>query len=112
MLKVEQSFESRREEQSDRDRRLNERETLLNSQLARMMESEKELKQQMETLEKKSTALENAQQELIQLTRERREQLQTLANMSAVEARAALLKEVEQESGAASFTRTAGATWH
>ena len=94
---IEQSFESRREEQSDRDRRLNERETLLNSQLARMMESEKELKQQMETLEKKSTALENAQQELIQLTRERREQLQTLANMSAVEARAALLKEVEQE---------------
>lgn len=95
---IEQSFATKREEVVAQERRLNERETLLSSQLSRVMEIEKELKQQAETQEKKSTAFENAQQELVQLTRQRREQLQALAHISAAEARTAFIKEVEQES--------------
>lgn len=95
---IEQSFATRREEIAARDRRLNERESLLNTQLARVIETEKELKHQAETVEKKSVALENVQQELVVLTRQRREQLQALAHISPAEARAAFLKEIEQES--------------
>lgn len=95
---IEQSFAMRRDELTTLERRLSDRETLLNAQLTRVMDDEKELKAQSEILEKKSVALENAQQELVQLTKLRREQLQALANMNAAEARAAFLKEIEQES--------------
>jgi len=94
---LEQSLTARRAENAEQERRLNERESLLNSQLSRIIETEKELKQQKDALERKATALENAQQELIELTRERREQLQSLAGISTVEARERFLKEIEQE---------------
>jgi ribonuclease Y len=94
---VEESLAKRRDEVIAQERRMNDREALLNAQLARALETEKELKQQDEILEKRATALENAQKELIDLTRQRREQLQALARINAAEARAAFLKEVEQE---------------
>ena len=94
---LEQSLATRQEESTAQGRRLNERESLLNSQLARLIETEKELKQQQDALDRKSTALENAQQELIELSRQRREQLQALAGISVAEARERFLKEVEQE---------------
>jgi ribonuclease Y len=95
---VEQSFAERRTENAAQERRLTEREALLNSQLARILESEKDLKQQKDALDRKAIALENAQQELIDLSRQRREQLQSLAGISTVQAREMFLKEIEQES--------------
>jgi len=95
---VEQSLAERRNENAAQERRLSEREALLNSQLARIIESEKDLKQQKDALDRKSTALENAQQELIELTRQRREKLAALAGLSSAEARQMFLKEIEQES--------------
>jgi len=95
---VEQSLTERRAEVTGQERRLSERETLLNSQLTRIIESEKDLKQQKDALDRKATALENAQQELIDLTRQQREKLQALAGLSSAEARQMFLKEIEQES--------------
>jgi ribonuclease Y len=94
---VEQSLAARRAELTGQERRLSERETLLNSQLTRLLETEKDLKQQKEAVERKAIALENAQQELIELTRQRREQLQALAGLSPAAAREKFLKEIEQE---------------
>ena len=95
---AEGSLAERRTEISGKERRLTERETLVNSQFSRILESEKDLKQQKDALDRKSTALENAQQELIELTRQRREKLQALAGLSSAEARQMFLKEIEQES--------------
>jgi ribonuclease Y len=95
---AEQSLTERRAEVAGQERRLSEREALLNSQLARVIESEKDLKQQKDALDRKATAMENAQQELIDLTRQQREKLQTLAGLSSAEARQMFLKEIEQES--------------
>jgi ribonuclease Y len=94
---AEQSLTERRSENAAQERRLSERETLLNSQLTRIIEAEKDLKQQKEALDRKATAVENVQQELIELTRQRREQLQALAGISSAEARSQFLKEIEQE---------------
>jgi len=79
-------------------RRLTERESLLNTQLARILQTETELKQQRETFERKSAAVETTQQELLTLTQQRRQQLEKLAGINGEEARAQFLKEIEQES--------------
>lgn len=94
---VEQSLATHRTELTTQERRLTERDTLLNSQFNRVIETETDLKQQREMLERKSTALENAQQELIALTQQRREQLEKLSGLSPTEARAQFLKEIQQE---------------
>jgi ribonuclease Y len=95
---TEASLTERRTEQAAQERRLSEREALLNSQLARILESEQDLRQQKDALDRKATALENAQQELIELARQHREKLQALAGLSSSEARQMFLKEIEQES--------------
>jgi len=94
---IEQSLATHRTELTTQERWLTDRETLLNSQFNRVIETETDLKQQREMLERKSAALENAQQELITLTQQRREQLEKLSGLSPVEARAQFLKEIQQE---------------
>ena len=93
----EQSLATHRTELATQERRLTEREMLLNAQFNRVIQTETDLKQQREILERKSAALENAQQELISLTQQRREQLEKLSGLSPFEARAQFLKEIQQE---------------
>ncbi len=94
---IEQSLATQRTELTAQERRLTERETLLNSQFNRVIETETDLKQQREILERKGAALENAQLELITLTQQRRDQLEKLSGLSPSEARAQFLKEIQQE---------------
>jgi ribonuclease Y len=94
---LEQALVTQRIEHTEQERRLTERESLLNTQFARLMETEKELKQQKDTLESKSGVLEKTQQELAALTVQGRERLEKLAGLSAETARAQFLKQVEQE---------------
>ena len=95
---IEQSLAARQTESAERERRLAERETVLNAQLTRSMDFEKELKHRQEVLDDKAVTMERTQQELIELTRQRRDQLQKLAGLTAAEARENLLNEVRQES--------------
>ncbi|HXU77665.1 MAG TPA: ribonuclease Y [Methylomirabilota bacterium] len=95
--KVEQSFASRRLERAELEKRLGERETLINSQLARIVESEKSLEEQKEAWRKRSDALEKQERELNELTRQGLAQLQLLAGLSETEARAEFLKRIQQE---------------
>ena len=90
---TEQSFTARRQERADSERRLAERETLINAQLEKVVQVESNLQEQ-------KTALEL-------LTRQRRDQLQALSGLTEAEARGQFLKEIEQEAlkDAANVTR-------
>lgn len=94
----EQTSTRQRQELTEQERRLTERESLLNTQLARILQTETELKQQREAVERRAATLETAQQELQTLTQQRRQQLEKISGINGEEARAQFLKEVEQES--------------
>src|SRR5437879_4633881 len=64
---VEKSFAARREERADLERRLSERERLINSQLERMVEAEKGLQEQKTALTQRAEALEGQERELTML---------------------------------------------
>ncbi len=93
-----QATTTQRQELAEQERRLTERESLLNTQLARVIQTEDELKQQREQQERKDAELENTRQDLQKLTLQRRQQLEKLSGLNGEEARAQFLKEVEQES--------------
>lgn len=95
---TDQAAVTRRQELTDYERRLTERESLLNTQLARVIQTEGELKQQRESLDRKNTELEQGQTDLHRLTELRRQQLEKLSGISGEQAKAQFLKEVEQES--------------
>lgn len=94
----EQANTAQRQELAEQERRLAERESLVNTQLARVIQTENDLKQQRELFERKSVSLDVTQQELQTLTQQRRQQLEKLSGLNGEEARAQFLKEVEQES--------------
>lgn len=94
---IEQSFADRRAERAESERRLGERETLINSQLQQMMEAEKVLKQQKQSVETQMADLEAARRALAELKTQTREQLQKLSGLTEAEAREKLLKTVEEE---------------
>src|SRR5437867_1275152 len=64
---TEQSFTKRRQELNELERRHNEREALINRQLEGVVHVEKTLREQMESVEKKTQAVENQQRELAEL---------------------------------------------
>ena len=94
---TERSFSARQCQVIEGERRLAERETLVNRQLESMVAEEKALRAQQAEWQKKSEALEAQRCELAQAMKQRREELQTLARMPEADARALLLKEVELE---------------
>lgn len=94
---MENSFTAQRAQRAELERRLGERESLINSQLARIMEAEQTLKAEKEALEKRSQVLDRQHREVDALARQRLEQLQAASGLNVVEARQQLLKEVEAE---------------
>ncbi len=94
---VEQSFGARRAERAELERRLAERESLINSQLERLVEAEKALKEQKEALRLRAGGVGEQECAAAELGRQAREQLQQLAGLDEAQAREAFLKRVEQE---------------
>ena len=94
---TEQSFGARQCQLAEAERRLVEREMLINRQLEHFVGEEKALRAQQTDWQKKSEALDALRRELAEVTQQRREQLQTMAHLSEAEARNHLLKEVELE---------------
>src|SRR5213594_1372245 len=66
---LEQSFAARRAERAELERRLSEREGLINSQLQRIVEGEKNLQEQKAAVRERATAVESQQRQLADLTR-------------------------------------------
>ena len=94
---TERSFGTRQTQLLEAERRLTERETLINRQLESFVAEEKALRTQQSEWQKKAEALDAQRCELAQTMKQRRDELQTLARMSEADARALLLKEVELE---------------
>jgi ribonuclease Y len=95
---LEKSFEGRRVEQANQDKRLGERETLINSQLQRVLETEKGLVEQKENVSRRLEELQQRERELAEMNRQALQQLQQRAGLSEAEARAEFLKKIEQQS--------------
>ena len=94
---TEATFAPRRQELADTEKRLGERESIVNSQLEIMVRAETTVREQQETLKRRAEELEGQGSELARLTQLRREQLAGAAHMSEAEARGQLRKEIEQE---------------
>jgi ribonucrease Y len=95
---IEQSFVARRVERAELERRLGEREALINSQLARIVEAERSLTEQKSVLQKREASVEERDQALAVLKSQALDQLQALAGLTQAEARETFLKRIEQES--------------
>jgi len=94
---IEESFAARRAERAESERRLAEREALINSQLQQMMEAEKSLKEEKQTLETRLASVEASKREIAELKSQAREELQKISGLTEAEVRGMLLKAVEQE---------------
>ncbi|MGA2866532.1 MAG: ribonuclease Y [Verrucomicrobiota bacterium] len=94
---IEKSFAAGRAERAELERRLGEREALINSQLQRVVEAEKSVNEHKGALRQQAEALEARQRELAEQRRQAGEQLEKQAGLSEAEAREAFLKKVEQE---------------
>ncbi len=94
---VEQSFAARRAERIELERRLSEREGLINSQLQQVVQAEKSLVEQKATFKARTDAFETREKELEQLLDEGRARLKRAAGMHNGEAKVEYLKQVQQE---------------
>ncbi|HLH53274.1 MAG TPA: Rnase Y domain-containing protein, partial [Verrucomicrobiae bacterium] len=94
---IEQAITARRSERLELERRLTEREGLINSQLQRVVEAEQGLKRQQAELEGEFAKVRSRENELAGLQANLREELQRVAGISQSEARETLLKKIEQE---------------
>jgi ribonuclease Y len=94
---TEKSFAARRAERAELERRLSERESLINSQLERIVEAEKNLTEQKAAFRQRTENVERVERSLEDLIRQHRDALQRAAGLSREEARTEFLKHVEQE---------------
>jgi len=94
---LEEMLAARRAERLELERRLADREGLINSQLERLVESEKQLDLEKKILVQRSSDLETREREVTHLDQQGRERLQKIAGLTQTDAREALLKSIEQE---------------
>jgi ribonuclease Y len=94
---IEQSFADRRAERAESERRLGERESLINSQLQQMMTAEKAFNEQKQSLDKQVEGVETTKRDAEALKAQAREQLQKASGLTGPEAREQFLKLIEQE---------------
>ena len=94
---LEENFADRRRELDSTERRLADRENLINRQLEGAVESERKAKAHEDSVKQRGEELEAKHGMLDKLLGERREELAKVAGLSITDAKAALLREVEQE---------------
>ncbi|HTL18755.1 MAG TPA: Rnase Y domain-containing protein, partial [Patescibacteria group bacterium] len=94
---IEQAITARRAERLELERRLTEREGLINSQLRRVVEAEQTLSQQKTALEKQGAELKACEEQLVRQQKQAREELENIAGLSQAAARESLLKRIEQD---------------
>jgi len=94
---TEKSFASRRTERAELEKRLSQREVLLNSQLERIVEAEKTLTEQKGAFRQRSEALDQKERDVEGVVRQARAELEKAAHLTTEEAKAEFLKRVEQE---------------
>jgi ribonucrease Y len=93
---TERKFAERRQALAEAESRITQRETLINAQLSALTEQERTLRQQQSTLEEYRRRLEREREELADLKQETQSVLQRIGRLSESEARAQLIKQIEQ----------------
>jgi ribonucrease Y len=93
---TERKFAERRQALAETEARLTQRETLINAQLAGTQEQERSLRQQHASLEEYRRRLEREREEVADLKQETQSILQRIGRLTESEARAQLIKQVEQ----------------
>ncbi len=96
----EKPIAARMKQLAETEARLAERESLINRQLENLVSQEKSLRSQTDEVQKQSSQVEARQSELTKLTQEVRDKLASTARLSEAEARAQLMREVEQQAEA------------
>lgn len=94
---TEQTVARRQLEIQEAERRLSDRESLIDRQLQNVVAQESTVRQQHAELRQKAAALDAERVEIRRMAEQRREALQSLARLSETEARQQLIKEVEME---------------
>ncbi|MBI5775626.1 MAG: DUF3552 domain-containing protein, partial [Verrucomicrobia bacterium] len=94
---TEKNFASRQQEITRQEQSLTERETLFSRQIEGLAQQEKSLSEQRLAVRKRDESLNTEREELARQLQLRREQLQKISHLNEAEARAQLLKEVEQD---------------
>lgn len=104
---TEQLFGVRRKDLDISEQRLNERESLINHQLEKVIHEEKMLRGMEQEYRCKEQAVEALRNDLAGLTQQRRHELEKISKITLADARASLLKEAEQDalSDAGTITR-------
>ena len=92
---TEQLFAARRKELDTSEQRLNERESLVNRQLEKVLQEEKLVRGMEQECRCKEQSIEVLRKELLELNLQRRHELEKISQISLAEARTSLLKEVE-----------------
>lgn len=109
LIKLRESWEvearGRREEIEREERRLQEREGTLDRKLDLLDQRDRELGRRASELGRKEKAVDERAEELERLTTEQRRRLETLAGMSAQDARAELMRRLEEEAQADAANR-------
>jgi ribonucrease Y len=93
---TERKFAERRQALAEAEARLTQRETLINAQLASIQEQERSLRQQQSSVEEYRRRLEREREEVADLKQETQSILQRIGRLTESEARAQLIKQVEQ----------------
>ncbi len=94
---AEESSRARRAELDSVEERVSQREALINQQIEGLVRQEQSLARHQAELERQSEALANERKTVLDLATERRLQLERSSGMTHEEAKAAFLKEVEEE---------------
>jgi len=94
---TEKNFAARQQEIVRQEQSLTERETLFTRQIEGLAQQEKGLNAQRAALRKHDESLNTEREDLARQLQLRREQLQRISHLNEAEARAQLLKEVEQD---------------
>src|SRR5262249_31262639 len=95
---AEQALAARLSVAAEAEKRLGEREVLINRQLENMVQEEKILRSQQAECHQKAEELDLLRTELVAMSKQRRKALEAAARLPETEARQLLLKEVEMES--------------
>lgn len=96
-VELTQGLASQREALASDDRRLADREAVVNRQLESLSEQERELRQRSGRIESAQSGMETERQDLRRMTSEARLRLETAAQLDSGAARTLLMREVEQE---------------
>lgn len=95
---IERSFAARHTERAELERRLGEREALINAQLERMIAADKAFEEQRAALAERIKLVEARESEAAELVNQRRSALQEIAGLNEAQAREQFLNQIRQES--------------